>query len=265
VANAKIIIPAYNEENRLDIAAFKNFNALSHRVSFLFVNDGSTDGTRKLLESLKSSDPDKFGVLNLQQNSGKAESVRQGFLAARDSNPDYVGFWDADLATPLDTIPKFLELAESRPELQVIIGSRVKLLGRRIERRPGRHYIGRVFATVVSAILDLAVYDTQCGAKLFRASPIMYALFQQPFLSRWIFDVEIFARLIQSRRGTDLPQAKDTIYEFPLAEWRDVPGSKLSYDDFVRAAWELARIYERYLSARRTVHPHGQSHEGDCR
>jgi dolichyl-phosphate beta-glucosyltransferase len=256
MAIAKIIIPSYNEENRLDVAAFKNFSVPSHRISFLFVNDGSTDGTRKLLESLKSSDPNKFRVLNLQQNSGKAEAVRQGFLAARDSNPDYVGFWDADLATPLDTIPNFLELAESWPELQVIIGSRVKLLGRRIERRPARHYIGRVFATVVSAILDLAVYDTQCGAKLFRASPAMYALFQQPFSSRWIFDVEIFARLIQGRRGTDMPPAKDMIYEFPLTEWRDVAGSKLSYGDFVRAAWELVRIYKRYLSAARTAHPH---------
>ena len=140
------------------------------------------------------------------------------------------------------------EVAECRPELQVIIGSRVKLLGRRIERRPTRHYVGRVFATVVSTMLNLAVYDTQCGAKLFRASPSMYAAFREPFTSRWIFDVELLARLIQSRRGKDLPQAKDMIYEFPLTEWRDVPGSKLVYGDFVRAAGDLWKIHNRYFS-----------------
>ena len=247
MASARIIIPCYNEENRLDVAAFKNFSASSHSITFLFVNDGSKDRTTNLLADLKLSDGTRFAVLDLQQNRGKAEAVRQGFLAAGDSHPDYIGFWDADLATPLDTIPKFIDLAESRPQLQIIIGSRVKLLGRKIERRRSRHYIGRVFATVVSTVLDLEVYDTQCGAKLFRASPSMNALFQRPFSSRWIFDVEILARLIQTRRGKDLPPPKDIIYEFPLTEWRDIPGSKLGYSDFFRAAWELGRIHDQYF------------------
>jgi dolichyl-phosphate beta-glucosyltransferase len=246
MASAKIIIPCYNEENRLQVGAFRSFTPSAHDIKFLFVNDGSTDKTAALLESLRSSDPTKFAVLQLQQNRGKAEAVRQGVLAACDTHPDYVGFWDADLATALDTIPQFMDLAESRPEVQIVIGSRVKLLGRKIERRRSRHYIGRVFATLVSALLDLEVYDTQCGAKLFRASASIYALFREPFLSRWIFDVELLARLIESRRGKDLPQAKDIVYEFPLTEWHDIPGSKLCYNDFFRAAWELGRIYDRY-------------------
>lgn len=245
---AKIVVPCYNEERRLNIDSFLKFKNVSHEISFLFVNDGSTDGTLRILESLRESRPSEFSVLNLQPNRGKAEAVRQGTLAASKVQPDYIGFWDADLATPLDTIAAFVDLAESRPELQVIIGSRVKLLGRRIERRPVRHYVGRVFATVVSTMLDLAVYDTQCGAKLFRASPSMYAVFREPFTSRWIFDVEILARLIQSRRGNDLPQARDIIYEFPLTEWRDVPGSKLGYSDFFRAGWDLLKIHNRYFS-----------------
>ncbi len=242
MASAKIIIPCYNEEKRFNADAFKNFSAASHSISFLFVNDGSTDKTQSLVEALKLFDPTRFGTLDLAENHGKAEAVRRGILVACNSHPDYVGFWDADLATPLDTIPKFLDLAESRPDLQIIIGSRVKLLGRRIERRRSRHYIGRVFATMVSAILDLEVYDTQCGAKVFRASPNIYDLFQQPFHSRWIFDVEVLARLIQAVRGKNVPQARDIIYEFPLTEWCDVPGSKLKMGDFVRAAWELFRI-----------------------
>ena len=247
MASARIIIPCYNEEKRLDVACFRDFTSASHNITFLFVNDGSTDSTLRLLESLKRSAPTKFAVLNLQQNRGKAEAVRQGFSLAIDSHPDYVGFWDADLATPLDAIPEFLAVAESRPDLEIIIGSRVKLLGRRIERRRSRHYLGRVFATAVSTAVGLDVYDTQCGAKLFRASSAINALFQQPFHSRWIFDVEIIARLIQARRGKELPQAEQVIYEYPLLEWKDIPGSKLTYRDFLRAAWELFRIHGYYF------------------
>jgi dolichyl-phosphate beta-glucosyltransferase len=247
VASARIIIPCYNEKDRLDVAVFRDFTSSPHHITFLFVNDGSTDATLRLLESLQASDPTKFSVLSLQPNQGKGEAVRRGILAALDSRPDYVGFWDADLATPLYAISEFLDLAESRPNLEIIIGARVKLLGRKIERHTARHYIGRVFATAVSTLLGVAVYDTQCGAKLFRASPEMYSLFEQPFSSRWIFDVEILARLIHTRRGKQLPQADQVIYEFPLMEWRDVPGSKLRSNDFVRAVWELAGIYNRYF------------------
>jgi dolichyl-phosphate beta-glucosyltransferase len=247
MASAVIVVPCYNEGKRLDIASFRNFTSSSHDIAFLFVDDGSTDGTLGLIESLKKSNPVKFTVLHIVQNRGKAEAVREGFLTAFDSRPDYVGFWDADLATPLDAIPQFLDVAESRPELEIIMGSRVKLLGRKIERRRSRHYLGRVFATAVSTILGLDVYDTQCGAKLFRASPSIKALFQQPFHSRWIFDVEILARLIQARRGKELRQAEHVIYEVPLMEWRDIPGSKLGYGDFVRAARELLRIHNYYF------------------
>jgi dolichyl-phosphate beta-glucosyltransferase len=247
MATARIVVPCYNEERRLDVASFRDFSNLSHDITFLFVNDGSTDQTFLLLESLQVSDPNRFSVLSLPQNQGKAEAVRRGILAAVDSQPDYIGFWDADLATPLRAIPKFVNIAESRPDLELIMGSRVKLLGRKIERRRSRHYLGRVFATAVSTILGLDVYDTQCGAKLFRVTPFIGTLFQQPFLSRWIFDVEIIARLIQARRGKNLPQADRVIYEFPLMEWRDIAGSKLGYRDFVRAAWELSRIHNHYF------------------
>src|SRR5690606_38221872 len=98
--------------------------------------------------------------------------------------------------------------------------------GRAIERHAWRHYLGRVFATAASLALRLRVYDTQCGAKLFRASDRLAELFRDPFRARWIFDVELIARLIRQRRGTALPGAESVIYEFPLLEWRDVPGSK---------------------------------------
>jgi dolichyl-phosphate beta-glucosyltransferase len=250
MASARIIIPCYNEEKRLNVESFNEFTSPSHSVSFLFVNDGSTDRTLGLLQSLNAANPDKFTVLNLQPNRGKGEAVRQGFLSAVDSHPDYVGFWDADLATPLNAISEFLDFAESRPDLEMIIGARLKLLGRRVERSRSRHYLGRCFATVVSAVLGLDVYDTQCGAKLFRASSAMKELFEKPFHSRWIFDVEIIARLIQARRSRDVKRAEDIIYEFPLREWRDIPESKVRYHDFFRAALELLWIHNAYFRKR---------------
>jgi glycosyltransferase involved in cell wall biosynthesis len=244
------VIPCYNEEKRLHLEEFKNFSCKDLRPRFLFVDDGSTDGTLRLLEALRDYDPQRFAVYHLPQNVGKAEAVRTGILQAFDNGPDYVGYWDADLATPLKALPDFCALLDSRPELEMIFGTRVLLLGRSIKRRALRHYLGRVLATVISLVLGIGIYDTQCGAKLLRASPTVMELFQQPFLTKWLFDVEIIARLMRARRGTDLPRVENTIYEFPLHEWRDVAGSKVRARDFVKALFGLALIYWQYLRPR---------------
>src|SRR5258706_1380447 len=182
-----LIVPCYNEEHRLDTAAFRAFDGGSDRVDFLFVDDGSRDGTRGMLESLASSDPTKrFSVLPLERNSGKAEAVRRGIVAAIERGAEVVGFWDADLATPLSELPLFLAVLAARPAIEMVYGARVRLLGREISRRANRHYFGRVGATLISQTLGLAVYDTQCGAKLFRVNDTIREVFAKPFLSRWI-------------------------------------------------------------------------------
>jgi hypothetical protein len=129
----------------------------------------------------------------------------------------------------------------------MVFGARVRLLGRTVERQTLRHYLGRVFATAASLGLGLGIYDTQCGAKLLRVSPLVQSLFQQPFTTRWLFDVEILARLIQSRRGTDLRPAQEMIYEFPLDEWHDIVGSKVKGRDFAKSFIGLTLIYWKYL------------------
>jgi dolichyl-phosphate beta-glucosyltransferase len=245
---AIIIIPCYNEATRLQVSTFKAFACTRPAIRFLFVNDGSTDRTGWVLEGLHQDDPQHFAICHLAQNRGKAEAVRQGLLRAFEASPAYVGYWDADLATPLDTIMDFCALLNVRPDLEMVFGARVQMLGRVIERRALRHYLGRVFATAASLSLGLRVYDTQCGAKLFRASPAMQALFQEPFTTRWLVDIEILARLIQARRGTNLPQAEDIIYEFPLPEWRDVAGSKVKAGDFAKGLCGLARLYWQYFT-----------------
>jgi dolichyl-phosphate beta-glucosyltransferase len=238
-----VVVPCFNEEHRLPVDAFRAFAPEGLRVEFLFVNDGSTDGTLRLLESLQAADPARNSVLNLERNSGKAEAVRLGMLAAMDRKPDYFGFWDADLATPLTEIPRFMDAFVSRAEIEMVFAARVRLLGRSISRNPGRHYFGRVGATLISSSLGLAVYDTQCGAKLFRTSDAIRELFAQPFISRWIFDVEIIARLVR-QRGRDA--AARAIYELPIMVWHDVKGSKVKSTDFGRALKDLWKIHRAY-------------------
>jgi dolichyl-phosphate beta-glucosyltransferase len=185
-------------------------------------------------------------VVALEKNSGKAEAVRQGVNRALERQSAYVGYWDADLATPLDVIREFSGLLDAHPQLQMVMGARVQLLGRQIDRSPLRHYAGRLSATAISRILGLRVYDTQCGAKLFR-SDAARDLFGEPFRTRWIFDAEIIARLIARLSAHSEATAKDVVYEYPLHAWMDVRGSKVGASDYLRAAVDLLRIYYHYV------------------
>ena len=111
---------------------------------------------------------------------------------------------------------------------------------------PVRHYTGRIFATSVSLVLDLPIYDTQCGAKMFRCSETTSVLFKDPFVSRWIFDVEIVARLLQERGPEAFRGTRSVLVEFPLQEWEDVSGSKIRTTDFPKALLDLWRIRSHY-------------------
>lgn len=247
--NTTIVIPCYNEASRLNVAAFREFAQHEPEVRFLFVDDGSTDHTAQLLRELADEQPESFEAMSLPRNMGKAEAVRHGFLRAFESDAAYVGFWDADLATPLQDITTFRRLLDQRPELEMVFGARVNLLGRSIQRNLMRHWIGRIFATFAVAVIRTPIYDTQCGAKLFRVSDRTRPLFRDPFISKWIFDVELIARLVRTTRDSNgkLPGLREIIYEHPLFFWHDVAGSKLRYRDFFIVGADLLRIYVRYI------------------
>jgi dolichyl-phosphate beta-glucosyltransferase len=244
-----IVVPCYNEELRLPVAEFQRFLGES-QVRFVLVDDGSRDKTWDRLESLRKGREDRVFVLRSPANQGKAEAVRMGLnfalgTLAPEQDADYVGYWDADLATPLDAIPQFMEVFAERPDLDMVFGSRVMLLGRYVHRRTSRHYLGRIFATVVSVMLRLPIYDTQCGAKIFRVRPGTGGLIADPFRTRWVFDVEILARYIRQLGSPQL--AAQRIYEFPLDKWEDVGGSKVKPFDFFVAFRDIIRIYWKYI------------------
>ena len=151
-----------------------------------------------------------------------------------------VGYLDADLSTPPREIFR-LRAAFERPGVEAVLGARVALLGTDIERSAARHYLGRVFASVAAAILHARVYDTQCGAKLFRASAALRGALAIPFLSRWAFDVELLGRLLTGSESVPgMPLS--AVVEVPLTTWHDVKGSKLSPVAMARSLVDLGRI-----------------------
>jgi dolichyl-phosphate beta-glucosyltransferase len=233
-----IVVPCFNEAARLDREQLHELHA--HGCALWLVDDGSHDATLPLLRDIetRAASESKAGVhvVALAHNRGKGEAVRAGLAAALASGAGIVGFLDADFATPPSEMMRVVRALQERPHVSVAIGARVALLGARIERDPKRHYLGRLFATAASLALGLRVYDTQCGAKAFRATPALAQALAQPFTSRWVFDVELLARL--SAAGV----REHEMIEVPLAAWRDVRGSKLGAPAMLQAAWDLARV-----------------------
>lgn len=236
-----LVVPCYNEEMRLPAEAFAKAKNLSLKI--LFVNDGSTDQTLSLLNQLSAQSPDWIQVLNLPSNQGKAEAVRQGMLMAQKAfNEDFewIGFWDADLATPLEEVPYFLDFlaisSKNPAKHSMIFGVRLQRLGAVIKRKSSRHYLGRVFVTLASIMLNIKSYDSQCGAKLFRAE-VVEPLFREAFITHWVFDLEIMLRARSL-----------LILECPVRSWEDVAGSKVKIlRESFRVFTDLWKLRKKYL------------------
>lgn len=239
-----LVVPCYNEAGRLPVPRISDTLQANPWMSLVLVDDGSGDGTSDVLKRLAASLPERIAVLVLERNGGKGEAVRQGMLKAVALHPDaqYAGFFDADLATPLEEAVHLLEGAQgAHPAL--IMGSRVNLMGTtRITRSAKRHYIGRLFATLVSEMLKLPVYDSQCGAKLVRMDRVQQ-LFQEPFITRWLFDVELIWRMV-NLVGRERAHAE--IAEVPVRIWHEQGGSKVKWMDGLRVPFQLWRIRKHY-------------------
>jgi len=228
-----LIVPCFNEQERLSI----NLSAfISSPYRFVFVNDGSTDSTIQILEN-EVKPPNYY--ISIPSNKGKGEAVRKGIEFAKTlkeyNEAEWVGYWDADLAAPLNEINSMLEYAELSGSADAVYCSRIMRFGSVIKRRLFRHILGRVYCTIISMLFGIQCYDTQCGAKLFKKSVIDKA-FAEPFLSRWIFDVEIILRLKDFRQ-----------LEYPIRKWEDVKGSKISpFNSIFSVSLDVLRIFLRY-------------------
>jgi dolichyl-phosphate beta-glucosyltransferase len=230
-----IIIPCFNEANRLNQEEFLQFIKLETSYSLLFVNDGSTDQTAQVIKQLRAIEPERIHILNNNQNCGKSETIRIGMLHALSlSSFTYLAFLDADLATPIKELCRLVNFLVDNDDFEIAIGSRIKRLGAQIERNALRHYLGRLFVTYTNFWLPVYAYDSQCGAKVFRSS-VIEQIFQKPFVSNWFFDIEIILR-----------SNKNKIAEIPLIKWFEVGKSRLKIKDFLIAPFEILRIKRDY-------------------
>lgn len=244
--NCAVIIPCFNEADRLKVDVFAEFACDSDDVELVFVDDGSTDTTMQSAQDVANKAAASVSVLRLDVNCGKAEAVRQGMLWATQRDFSAVAFWDADLATPLHTISDFLEVLARHSEIEVVWGTRLPLMGHTIDRDAVRRQTGRLFSASSAAAVGVGIRDALCGAKMFRTGPILNAILARPFSSRWIFDVEILARLDALLKTTGGPPVGESLYEFPLDEWYEIAGSRLRMTDFLRATIELTDLCWRY-------------------
>ena len=241
--SSAIVVPCYNEARRLCVDEFARASDGEPGIDFCFVDDGSTDKTIDVINALRNGREDRVFVLPLPANLGKGEAVRRGILhMLAQQQYSVVGYWDADTSTPLGELPRLLEKISSIDRYVMLSGCRVRRLGAKIHRHWYRHYLGRVFATAVSLMLKLPTYDTQCGAKLFRL-PDAASIFEEPFVSRWFFDVELFCRMEQLLGNAG---AADRILEAPLESWTEKEGSKLKLRDYLRVPVDLMMIRSAY-------------------
>jgi len=238
-----IIIPCYNEETRFPFPIFLKFAKSNPDVLLCFVNDGSKDNTLGVIKGLQIEQPENISVYSCKQNGGKAEAVRQGMLYIY-NNYDIpsMGFLDADCATTPEEWLLMARFKEKYPQFGAIVGSRIQRLGASINRNEGRSLFSSLVKKFIKVILKTPFQDTQCGAKIFMRSLVPF-LFSQPFMTPWLFDVEIFLRLQKKFGKTTLQKG---VLEYPLMNWTEVGDSRLKLKHTIKIPVQLMKLYYRY-------------------
>ncbi len=246
-----LVIPCYNEAERLPMKKFENFldSAAGQNCRLIFVDDGSRDNTSAVIQRLSLKSERVYSV-TLSRNCGKGEAVRQGVLFALglpDCRVTQIGFWDADLATPLEEVENFQSVMEADSVKCIVIGNRHVKNNCGVERNVFRNVISYAILCLINFMLGFKLKDSQCGAKIFRRS-VAELCFEQPFVSRWLFDVEIFKRLLTV---ISLEQLERNLAQKDLANWHEVPGSKLKFYHLLNILCEMLKIdfyYRQHLA-----------------
>jgi len=234
-----LTIPAYQESGRLPRfleSLLPALETLPASVTVQVVDDGSPaaerDACQTAVNTLRSRFP-SVEFLPLPANHGKGGAILAGWRHRPEA--DFYAFVDADGAIPAREVRRLVETALTQTAPVTIFSSRIKMLGRTIERTHLRHWVGRIYATLVGVLICPDIYDSQCGFKIVPA-----AHFRQIESSmeghRFAFDVELLAAL-ESRA---LP-----IVEVPI-DWYDIAGSKVSIlRDSVRMAGSIMAIRKK--------------------
>lgn len=223
-----VIIPAYNEAHRLPptLAAVNAFlSSQSYRSEIIVVENGSTDDTYAICQSLQASIPNLR--LYHEEARGKGLAVKRGMLVAEGA---YRFLCDADLSMPVEQISRFLPPALA--QVDIAIGSREVAGANRYGEPKYRHWVGRIFNTIVRWLLLPGLQDTQCGFKCFRAD-VAEAVFPHQTLTGMSFDAEVL--FIARRKGY-------AIEEIPI-DWVFNADSRVRLiQDSLAMAFDLLRV-----------------------
>ncbi|HEY1582156.1 MAG TPA: glycosyltransferase [Chthoniobacterales bacterium] len=234
-----LVIPAYRESERLPAflrELLAELPTADFRCQVLVVDDGSgplEQGRLAHLTTKLAESEELLPALFLEKNLGKGGAIRAGWEHAQDAK--WVCFVDADGAILPNEIRRLLEIAAQPNEEAAIFGSRIKMLGKKVERTFLRHCMGRVFALLVGLLITPQIYDSQCGIKIIPGAAyrkVKGRLRENGFG----FDVELLAALLDE----GIP-----IREVPI-DWKDQAGSKVSIvRDTIRLYAGLQRIRRR--------------------
>ena len=241
IAKIAMVVPCYNEEDRIPLDYWRDLLKIRQEIFWIFVDDGSSDETSKLLEQLCDDNPAIF--MRLEKNVGKGNAILRGYNFALKVMPEvkYCGFLDCDGAFAKEDVKNFSKIIlTEKYEYEVLISSRVALSGRSIQRKNYRHYLGRIIATVITHRWINSPYDTQSGFKVFRNTPSFRSAISEDFSTKWFSDIELISRIGVNNGG------RIEIWEEPLMHWSDVDGSKLKFRSFLS-------IFRQIFIARRSV------------
>ncbi|CAG9463938.1 unnamed protein product [Pedinophyceae sp. YPF-701] len=256
-----MVMPAYNEENRMPSTLAETLNYLAQRRSrqgesftyeIIVVSDGSTDQTTKVaMDFADRIGYDTVRVLELPRNMGKGAAVKQGVLAARG---ELILMVDSDGATAIEDVEKLeaemarvlasgasagpagAETAVVERKHGMVVGSRAHLEGAALAKRSWyRNMLMHGFHLLVVLVAGHAIKDTQCGFKLFTRDAAA-ALFSNMKLQRWCFDVE----LVHLAQRLHVPVREVAV------NWTEIPGSKIRATSMLNMAYEIGLLLLGY-------------------
>ena len=237
--NFVFVVPCFNEEKRFNKLSWNEVLSIPN-TNWHFVNDGSKDSTEAIIEEIAKQFKNVDYYSN-PKNFGKAESIRQSFQRILLENPDCagLGFIDSDSAFRAVDVMRIIEEFNQKTangNFDSVWSSLVKLAGRKINRNLNRHYIGRIISSLISFKIGDIPYDTQSGLKIFKPNQKLNKVLVEPFNTRWLFEIEI---IIRWRKENDM---NVLIWEMPLHEWHEVPGSKINFRESIRIIFEFLKI-----------------------
>lgn len=240
-----LLIPAYNEGRRLRVflqdIITKNSSDLSN-LDIIVLDDGSNDSEYRKMEDAVFELKEVFNLAGAKitycrydKNSGKGSVLRRAIFEKRHTYK-YLGFLDADGSTKLSDWLRLISCLEQNPDLHAAFGSRIKALGYNVKRKFKRFLSGRIFATLLSEIFKIPVYDSQCGAKVFRSHALSDDALKFADDDRWLFDTQLLVYFYSTKLN---------MIEVPV-NWEDCPGSKVSLiKDSLRMFFGLLRMKKR--------------------